>query len=196
MKFSGQYQLLGMMAGAAIAFQASEALAQTVTVDVDVDVLNSITLTKVNDLHFGQIAAVADAAKTASLALAVPSGAASITTTGTPAYIATIDATNRKIAQLTIEDAADGATLQVTIGGVADPTNGAVAFTLSDWVYSRNGGISATATAGTPFGFVYSNAYNGGVNTLEIAGKITTNVAGTAYTDGNYDGAFTVTVSY
>ncbi len=196
MKFTGQYQLLGMMAGAAIAFQASEALAQTVTVDVDVDVLNTITVTKVNDLHFGQIAAVADAAKTASLALAVPGGAPTITTTGTPAYIATIDATNRKIAQVTIEDAADGATLQVTISGVADPTNGAVAFTLSDWVYSRNGGISATATAGTPFNFVYSSAFNGGVNSLDIAAKITTNVAGTAYTDGNYDGSFDVTVSY
>lgn len=185
-----------MMAGAAIVLQAGDALAQTVTVDVDVDVLNSVTLVKVNDLNFGQIAAIADAAKTASLALAVPGGAASITTTGTPAYIATVDATNRKVAQVSIDDAADGASLQVTIGGVADPTNGAVAFTLSDWVYSFNGGLSATATAGTPFAVTYTAAFGGGVNTIDVGAKITTNGAGTAYTDGNYDGAFTVTVSY
>ncbi len=196
MKFTGQYQLLGMMAGAAIALQATEALAQTVTVDVDVDVLNTITIAKVNDLHFGQIAAIADAAKVASLALAVPGGAASITTTGTPAYIATVDATNRKVAQVSLDDAADGATLQVTISGVANPTNGAVAFTLTDWVYSYNGAVSATATVGTPFAVTYTNAFNGGVNTIDIASKLNTNAAGTAYTDGNYDGSFDVTVSY
>ncbi len=195
MKFTGQYQLLGMMAGAAIVLSAHDALAQVVTVDVDVDVLNTITITKVDDLNFGKIAAIADAAKTASLALDT-GGAATITTTGTPAYIATVDATNRKVAQVTLEDAADGATLQVTIGAVANPTLGAVSFTLGTWVYSFNNGADLTATTGTPFGVVFTNAFNAGVNTLDIAAKITTNVAGTAYTDGNYDGAFNVTVSY
>jgi hypothetical protein len=195
MKFTGQYQLLGMMAGAAVVLSAQDALAQVVTVDVDVDVLNTITVTKVDDLHFGKIAAISDAAKVASLALDT-AGAATITTTGTPAYIATVDATNRKVAQVTLEDAADGATLQVTISGVAIPTLGAATFTLTDWVYSFNGGADLTATTGTAFGVVFTNAFNGGVNTLDIAAKLNTNAAGVAYADGNYDGAFNVTVSY
>src|SRR5688572_17773301 len=118
MKFTGQYSLLAMMAGAAISLTSNDASAQTVNVDVDVDVLNTVTVTKVADLHFGEIAAVADAAKTASLNLS-SSGVATTSSTGTPAYIATIDATNRKVAQVTLEDAADGATLNITIGGVA-----------------------------------------------------------------------------
>jgi hypothetical protein len=195
MKFTGQYQLLGMMAGAAVVLTAQDVLAQVVTIDVDVDVLNSVTLAKVDDLNFGKIAAISDAAKTASLALDT-AGAPTITTTGTPAYIATVDATNRKAAQITLEDAADGASLQVTIGAVSNPTNGAVNFTLSDWVYSFNGGGDLTATTGTPFAVVFSNAFGGGTNTLDVAAKITTNAAGTAYVDGNYDGAFNITVSY
>lgn len=196
MKFTGQYKLLALMAGAAIALSANEASAQTVTVDATVIVQNTLTLTVVDDLHFGKIAAISDAAKTASLLLNSDTGAATTATTGAPAVIATIDATLRKVAQVTVEDGADGASLQITIGAVADPTNGIVSFTLDTFTTSWNGAADTAAVIATPFARTFTNAFNGGVNTLDIGAKITTNVAGTPYPDATYTGSFNVTVTY
>ena len=184
------------MAGAAGMFSANEASAQTVTVDATVIVQNTVTLTVVDDLHFGKIAAISDAAKTASLAINSDTGAATITTTGTPATIATIDASLRKVGQVTVEDAADGASLQITIGAVANPTNGVIDFTLDTFTTSWNSGADTAAVIATPFARTFTNAFNAGVNTLDIGAKITTNVAGTPYPDATYLGSFNVTVTY
>ena len=196
MKFTGQYTYLALMAGAAVAFTASEAAAQTVTVDATVIVQNTLTLAVVDDLHFGKIAAISDAAKTASLAINADTGAATISTTGTPATIATIDASLRKVGQVSIEDGADGAAINITIGAVADPTNGVVTFTLSDFSTSYNGGANTARVVATPFAETFTSAFNGGTNTLDIGAKITTNVAGTAYPDATYAGTFNVTITY
>jgi hypothetical protein len=196
MKFTGQYTLLALMAGAAVVLSAGEASAQNVTVDAVVEVQNTLTLTVVDDLNFGKIAAISDAAKTASLALNSDTGAATITTTGAPATIATIDATNRKVGQITIEDGANGATINITIGAVANPTNGVVTFTLSDFSTSFNGGADTAQVVATPFAETFTSAFNGGANTLDIGAKITTNVAGTPYPDATYTGSFNVTVTY
>ena len=76
---------------------------------------NTLTLTTVDDLNFGTIVAVGDASESATLAIAPDGTVGTPATTGTPAYIAIVDSTAAQPAQITIEDGAPGATINVTI---------------------------------------------------------------------------------
>lgn len=195
MKFTETYRFLPLMAGAAVMLAGGQASAQTVTVDADVEVSNTLTLTIVDDLDFGKIAAVDnDATKVASLALDPVTGLGAPATTGAPAQIAIIDSTNAKNALITVEDGANGATININITNVIDPANAGKTFTLTLFESAYNAGASTARTAATPWAETFSSAFAAGVNTLKIGASIKTNDV--VYADGNYDGGFDVTFSY
>jgi hypothetical protein len=196
MKFSSKYKYLTMMAGAAVMFTAHDGHAQTVTVDADVDVQNTLTLTVQKTLNFGKIAAADnDATKVASLDIDPVTGALGApATTGAPALIAIVDPTNVSRGLIDVEDGANGAPINITINNVVNPALAAKTFTLDLWETAYNAGASTSSTAGVTFTNAFDTAFNGGVNTLKIGASIkTTDVV---YGDGNYDGGFDVTFSY
>ena len=184
------------MAGAAMMLSAHDSLAQTVIVDTDVDVQNTLTLTVQKTLNFGKIIAVDnDGTKVATLDLDPVTGVLGApATTGTPALIAIVDATNVSRGLIDVEDGANGAPINITINNVVNPALAAKTFTLDLWETAYNGGPSTSRTAGTTFTNTFDSAFGGGVNTLKIGATIkTTDVV---YGDGNYDGGFDVTFSY
>ena len=196
MNISSKYVYLSMMAGAAMLFSATDSRAQTVTVDADVDVQNTLTLTVQKTLNFGKIVAVDnDATKVASLDLDPVTGTLGApATTGTPALIAILDPTNVSRGLIDVEDGANGAPINITINNVVNPVLATKTFALDLWETAYNAGPSTSRTAGTTFTNAFDTAFNGGVNTLKIGASIkTTDVV---YGDGNYDGGFDVTFSY
>jgi hypothetical protein len=196
MKFSSKYKYLTMMAGAAVVFSAHDVQAQTVTVDADVDVQNTLTLTVQKTLNFGKIAAADnDATKVASLDIDPVTGVLGApATTGAPALIAIVDATNVSRGLIDVEDGANGAPINITINNVVNPALAAKTFALDLWETAFNAGASTSRTAGATFTNAFDATFNGGVNTLKIGASIkTTDVV---YGDGNYDGGFDVTFSY
>lgn len=191
------YLYMGASATALLLSCYSSANAQTVTVDADVTVQNTLTLTVVDNLDFGTIVAIADTAtgKVADMPIdASTDTLGPATTTGAPAYMAIVDSTNAQGAQITVEDGADGANINVTINNVINPTFGGASFTLTNWESSYNGGATGARTAATPFVVVFSSAFALGVNTLDIGASLRT--GSVAYTDGAYDGGFDVVFSY
>ena len=196
MNFSSKYKYLTMMAGAAVMFTAHDGHAQTVIVDADVDVQNTLTLTVQKTLNFGKIAAADNnATKVASLDIDPVTGVLGApATTGAPALIAIVDATNVSRGLIDVEDGANGAPINITINNVVDPALAAKTFTLDLWETAYNAGASTSRTAGTTFTNTFDATFNGGVNTLKIGATIKTNDV--VYGDGNYDGGFDVTFSY
>ena len=117
-------------------------------------------------------------------------------TTGAPAQIAIIDSTNAKQALVTVEDGADGATININITNVIDPSNAGKTFLLDPQLFETayNAGAATARTAGTSFTAQFDSAFAAGVNTLKVGATLkTTDVV---YADGNYDGGFDVTFSY
>ena len=172
------------------------ALAQTESVNATVVVQNALTITEVDPLDFGTVAAISDGTDIATLAIDANTGALAATTTGAPAVFAVVDNTTASRAQITVEDAADGATLNFTINNVVNPIFGGNAFLLTGWETSWNGGGTTAQVAGTPFQYVFSNAYNAGVNELNIGAEIRTQITVPTYADGTYSGSFDVVASY
>jgi hypothetical protein len=196
MNFSVKYKYMTLMAGAAMMLSAHDSLAQTVTVDTDVDVQNTLTLTVQKTLNFGKIIAVDnDATKVASVELDPVLGTlAAPATTGTPAVIAIVDTTNVSRALIDVEDGANGAPINITISNVVSPVLATKTFDLDLWETAYNAGASTSRTAGTTFTNAFDTTFNAGVNTLKIGATLkTTDVV---YGDGNYDGGFDVTFSY
>lgn len=175
---------------------ATNAQAQTANMTVDVEVQNSMTITPDNQLNFGTIIAIPDAAQTASVTISPTLGTLGTpSTTGAPAYIAVIDNTAQSEAQITVTDAAPGATINIDIQNVVPPTNGSVAFQLGTWMSSWNAAGALARTPGISWTQTYiDNAGAGSV--LDLGATLTTNAAGTPYTDGAYAGTFDVVFSY
>lgn len=190
-----RYAIATVAAVAAIGLSTS-AQAQTQAMTVDLTVTNAMTLTADAQMNFGEIIAISDAATTASVAVNAITGALGVpTTTGAPAYIAVIDAALASEAQITVTDAAPGATINIDIQNVVPPVNGGVSFQLGTWLSSWNGAATAARTPGTPWSQVYlDNAAAGSI--LQLGATLTTNAAGTAYADGAYAGTFDVVFSY
>lgn len=197
MKSTHKNTILAAAVLAAMAFIPTSAKAQTtVNVPVNVTVLNAITMTLVDPLSYGTIAAIADATETASYTLAPTTAAATLASTGAPATIAVIDNATVSDALLEITDGADGATINYEIDNVVNPLFGGRAFTLANFTTSYNGGAPTLQVVGTPFGHIFANAFGGGTNTLAIGARITTTAAAGLYADGNYVGSFDVIASY
>ncbi len=195
MKISKAFHYLYLGAGcAALLVSAGSVNAQTATVDVDLVVQNTLTLTVVDNLNFGTIVAIGDAVDTASLPITTAGVLGPATTTGAPAVIAIVDNALALPAQVTVEDGADGATINLDIQAVVNPTDGTSSFLLDTFFTSYNGGAATARTAGTPWTQVFSSAFGGGVNTLDIGASVTTNSV--AFADAAYDGGFNVVFSY
>ena len=174
---------------------ADNAQAQTAPVTVSTTVQNTLTLATAQQMNFGTVVAVGATGNTATIVLATD-GTVTTATGGGTAYTAVIDDTAATNAQITIEDGAPGATINVNITNVVDPTDGTDTFTLDTFVTSYNGGGDTPRTAGTPFTRTYDAAFGGGVNTLDIGATLTTIDPSTAYGDGAYAGSFDVVFSY
>ena len=171
------------------------ALAQTAAVTATVSVLNSLTLATAQQLNFGQIVAVGDTGQTAS-ATVDTAGVLSVATTGGTAVTAIIDNAAAQNAQITIADGANGATINVDIQAVVNPTDGTDTFTLAGFMTSYNGAAAVARTAGTPWTETFDSAFGGGTNTLDLGATITTADPSAVYGDGTYNGGFNVVFSY
>lgn len=184
------------VAVAALAITTGSVQAQTQAITADVTVLNTLTLAAASDLNWGTIAAVGDTAQTATLAMGTDGILAAPTSTGGLAVIAVVDNALATAAQITVDDGADGAVINVDIQNVIDPTDGTDSFTLDTFFTSYNGGADTARTAGTPFTATYDSAFGAGTNTLDIGASLTTIDPSTAYGDGAYAGGFDVVFSY
>lgn len=174
---------------------ANYAHAQTANVTTTATVQNQLTLATAQQMNFGTVVAVGDTGNTASVTLATD-GTISHASTGGAAITATVDDSTATNAQITIEDGANTATINVTIDNVVDPTDGTDTFTLENFVTSFNGGGDNPRTPATPFTVVFDSGFAAGVNTLDIGADITTIDPSVAYGDGVYNGGFEVTFSY
>lgn len=188
--------ILAALVLVAVAIAPTKSNAQTEPITATVIVQNALTITEVDPLDFGIVAAISDATDVATLAIDATTDALAPTTTGAPAVFASIDNATATAAQITIEDGADGATLNFTINNVVNPLFGANAFLLNGWETAYNGGATSARVAGTPFSYVFSNAFASGVNTLDIGAAINTQTTVATYTDGTYLGSFDVVASY
>ncbi len=184
--------LMAAVGVSALMLSAGNAQAQVEAVTATVTVQNALTTAVVDNMDFGTIASITGAANTASAILNPITDAVTFTTTGGTALMAMIDATNAQGANLTIEDGAAGAAIQVTIQNVTPPAVGPVAFALGTWRLSWNGAAAVAAVVATPQPFTFVGATT---NTLDV-GATLTNVAGTVYTDQVYPGSFEVAFSY
>lgn len=193
MKTQLRSKVLMMALGvSALAFSAGTAQAQTESVTATVTVQNTLTTAVVDNMDFGTIASISTAANTASAILNPVTDAVTFSSTGAGAVISMIDNTSVAGANLTVEDGANGASIQITIDNVVQPTFGGASFVLGTWTTSWNGAAATAATIGTPFARPF---VGGSTNTLDI-GATLTNVVSTTYTDGVYPGSFEVSFSY
>jgi hypothetical protein len=183
------------VAVAALAITTGSVQAQTQAVTADVTVLNTLTLAAASDLNWGTIAAVGDTGNVAVVAIGTD-GVLAAPVNGGAAVIAIVDNALATAGQITVADGADGATINVDIQNVVDPTDGTDVFTLDTFFTSYNGGADTARTAGTPFTATYDSAFGGGTNTLDIGASLTTIDPSTAYGDGAYTGGFDVVFSY
>ena len=182
------------VAVAALAITTGTVQAQTQAITADVTVQNNLTLAAASNLNWGSIIAVGDGGQSASLAVSTAGVVGAPSTTGAPAVIAIVDSTAESAAQITIADGADGATINVEINNVVNPTDGTSNFALGTFLTSFNGGADAAQVAAVPFTIVYDAAFGGGTNTLDIGASITT--ASVIFGDGAYSGGFDVVFSY
>ena len=184
----------------AFTFASGAAQAQTENVTATVTVQNTLTITELTPLDFGTVVAVSDAVDIASLAIDATTSAMAASTTGAPAVFAVVDNTTASAAEITIEDGANLALINITINNVVDPIAGASTFDLlaTGWETSWNGGATTARTAGTPFSYAFDGNFPAppGVNTLEIGATLNTNPAVATYADGVYAGSFDVVFSY
>ena len=191
---------LSAVAVGALAFAAGSqtALAQTAAVTATVTVQNTVTLNVAQDMNFGTLALVPGAATPADDVVAnlTTAGVVSVTPAGGGAG-SVVDNTAAAQAQIEVTNFADGATINIDIQAVVDPTDGGttLGFTAAAWLSSWNGGADTTETAGTPWTETLDAAFNGGTNTLDIGAEITS-LGATTNADGVYTGGFNVVFSY
>ena len=175
---------------------AEKTHAQTANMTASATVQNTVTLATPSQLNFGTIAAVRDAALTAT-ATVDTAGALSVATGGGTAVTAIVDNTAVTAAQVTVADAADGAALNIVINNVIDPINGAESFVLDNFTTSWNGAAAIAQVIATPWSETFDATIGPNLNTLDIGATITTTLgAGTPYTDGVYNGTYDVVFSY
>lgn len=173
---------------AAVMFSGPLLAANVATVPVNVTVQNAITMTNVDPLEFGTIIAINDATQTASATVAT-NDALTFATTGAPALMSAISGTPTA-GEITTAGFA-GATINMTLNNVVDPTDGTDTLTLSAFTRDVNGGGSTATTAGTPFTYTAT-----ALDTILIGATITTPAQATQIADGAYTGSFDLVASY
>lgn len=160
-----------------------------VTVPVNATVQNAITLTLVDPLSYGTIVAINDGTQTATSTVAPDTSAMTHTTTGAPAIMAPATGTPTA-GEITVAGVV-GATINLTIDTVVDPTDGTDTLALSAFTTDINGGGSTARTVGTAFGYTAT-----ALDTVNIGATITTPAQPAQIGDGAYAGSFNITASY
>lgn len=184
---------IAIVAACAAMGVATDAKAQTENVNVSLQVSNLLTITEVSPLNFGILAAFKDGVNVATIAMS-PAGVLGAPVNNSPAVFAVIDNTAATAAELTVQDGADNASINIEIDNVVAPIN-VTAFALTDWMSSWNGAAATARTPGTPWSQVYlDNAGAGSV--LEIGATLNTVAGGAQYVDNTYTGNFDVIFSY
>lgn len=163
------------------------------TVPVTASVQNTVTVTATQGMNFGTIVAIPDGGDVT----AVMATDGTLTVSGaSTATGATVDDSAAQPAIVTVTDASEGATLQVTIDGVVDPVNGSESFGMATFQYRRNGELSEqSASVSTPFDLTYAD--NSGAGSTITIGATLTGTNGDSFTATTpYVGSFDVTVTY
>ena len=187
-----------LLASAAILLSVSVSQnveAQTVTVGATAVVSNDLTLTVNAPLNFGSFIAIGGTTPgtdDAIISIATDGTLTASTIGGNGVNAAIIDDTAATAAEIEIADGAPGATINVEIDNVTNPTDGTDTLVLDDFITSLDGGGNNPRTLATPFSISYGNP---GPSTMLFGASLTTQVAG-ALNDGNYVGSFDVTYSY
>lgn len=180
---------LAMATAIATTMFAAQASAQNVvTVPATATVQNAITLTQNAPMAYGTIIAINDGAQTATAALATDDTVV-FTTTGAPALMA--QATGSPTAAEIGVAGVNGATINLTIDSVVNPTDGTDTLTLASFLASVNGAADVTVTTGTPFSYTATAA-----DIVEIGASLTTPAQPVQIGDGLYTGSFDFTASY
>lgn len=192
-----RYTIAAVAAVAALGLTA-DAKAQTQNVTADVTVQNTLNLAQVSGLNFGTIAALRHATNTASVALSTAGVLGTPATTGAGAAIAVIDNTAADNAEISVEDGAPGAAINVNIpiAGIVQPIFGGNSLALGTWRYAFNALPEAGITPGTPVVVNFDATYAAGVNSFRVGATLSTTTGAVAYADGAYAGSFDVTFSY
>lgn len=192
-----RYTIAAVAALAALGM-STQANAQTENVAASAIVQNTLNLSEVSAMNFGTIAALRHATNTASVALSTAGVLGTPTSTGAGAAIAIIDNSSASEAEITVEDGAPGATINVNIpvAGIVQPIFGGTALALGTWRYAYNAGAEAAITPGTPVQVNFDSVFASGVNSLRIGATLSTTAGAVAYTDGTYNGSFDVVFSY
>ncbi|MGH1398031.1 MAG: hypothetical protein ACRBCT_02345 [Alphaproteobacteria bacterium] len=176
------------------AVSATPALAQTVTVPVNATISNTVTATATQGMNYGTVVASTDGTNAVTYLLG-SDGTLTPGTAGGTSVASQVDATGLQPGLVTITNAADGSTLNVTIDSVVDPTDGSNSFATSLFTYRRNSEITEqSATVGTAFTMTYAD--NAGAGSTLAIGATLTGAGATTYDDGAYVGSFEVTVAY
>lgn len=182
-------KLLALTTALALPLLSGPSHAQnTVTVPVTATVQNAITLTLVDPLNYGTIIAINDGTQTATANVAT-TDALTFTTTGAPALTAAATGTPTA-GEITIAGVV-GATINLTIQTVVDPTDGTDTLALSAFLTDVNGGGSTARTVGTSFAHTAL-----ALDTMLIGATITTPAQPGQIGDGAYAGSFDVLASY
>lgn len=187
---------IAIVAACAAMGMATDAKAQTATMDASVVVSNLLTLTEDAQMNFGTIAAFKDTvgANVATIVLD-PDGTLGTPTNAIPAVIAVLDPALASEAQITVTDGAPGATINVEIDNVVPPVNAGNAFTLAAFRTSWNATAPTLRVVGTPFPQVYADNAGAG-SVLQIGATLGTVAGATQYTDATYAGTFDVIFAY
>ena len=160
----------------------------TITVPVTATVQNAITLTNVDPLAFATVIAINDGTQTASATIAT-TDAISFATTGAPALMAAATGTPTA-GEITVAGVV-GATINLTINNVVNPTDGTDTFTLSAFNTDVNGGGSTAQAVGVAFSHTAT-----ALDTVLIGATITTPAQPLQIGDGTYTGSFDILASY
>lgn len=180
---------LALATATASVFFAGSAMAQNVvTVPVNATVQNAITMALVNPLEFGTIIAINDLTQSAT-ALVSTAGVLTVGTTGAPAFTAAVSGTPTA-GQVTLAGVV-GATINVTLNNVVDPTDGTDTLTLGSFLRDVNGGGSTPVVVGTPFTHTAL-----ALDTVLIGATLTTPAQAAVIGDGAYAGSFDIVASY
>lgn len=181
---------MSVLAAVAAFGMVTEAKAQTATVDVDVSVQNTVTLNVSADMNFGTIVAIGADPEVASIAIGTDN-VLGAPTNNAPAYIAPANSAAASRGQIEVTDGATGATINMTITNVVQPTDGTSVFALGSFQTSWNGGAPSAQVVDAS----WSRVLAAGMNVLNIGATLST-VANETYANGAYDGGFDVVFSY
>jgi hypothetical protein len=188
MKLTKTLKYLTLTAATIALFATTSDAADTLTVDITADVANSISLTQVDPLDFGTLIAITHNAFSASATIAT-AGTIGFATGGAPALVAQASGTPTA-AEVTMAGVT-GATINITLNNLVNPTDGTDTLLMSLFVLDINDGGDAAITLGTPVTHTATAS-----DTLEIGATLTTPIQAAQLTDGTFAGTFDVVASY